>query len=534
MSFPTSPTNGQISVLNDINYVYNSANLSWTRIAGVLTSTNYLTITGTTSSINSTTGALVVVGGVGIQGDVNVGGNINITGILTASNFVGTFTGFVAGNVSGTASTASNIGGGGPGQLIYQVATSSTAFVGTGTSGQVLVSYGTSGPSFTSTISLTSLTITSPIDSSSNTTGALQVVGGVGIGGSLYVAGVVTATNFFAGTLRINSGSTLTTLVITGTNIASSTVTGAVQVAGGVGIGGNLYVGSVSTFTNTLNVNNTAVSTSTNTGALRVTGGAGIGGNLAVGGIIYANSLTTFPVGSNANLIVDPDGAGDLIVSTATDVIIYSPTAATSNVSGALRVVGGIGVGGDIYFGGNLYQNGTLFTGGGGGGTTTIIANNTGTTTTFVISNTTTSISTTTGALTVAGGVGVQGNLYVGGDLYDSGAKILATRSISVYQPGSLITTVGTIRWYAPFDITVTKINAWVITAPGASITISLAVNGGAIADVLIAGAGYNSTTYSLPINVDSGSYLTLNVTPSDTNAATGSDLYVVILYQAR
>ena len=219
MSFPSSPTNGQVSLLNGISYVYNSTSLSWTRVPGAVNSTNYLNITGSTSSVSSTTGALVVTGGVGIQGDVNIGGSLNILGILTASNFIGTFTGAVVGNISGSAATATNIAGGNPGQILYQSATSSTSFVGTGTSGQVLVSYGSTGPSFTSTISLTSLTITGPTDSSSSTTGALQVVGGVGIGGSLYVAGVITATNFFAGSLRINSGSTLTTLVITGTNI---------------------------------------------------------------------------------------------------------------------------------------------------------------------------------------------------------------------------------------------------------------------------------------------------------------------------
>jgi len=58
-------------------------------------------------------------------------------------------------------------------------------------------------------------------------TGDLQVLGGVGIGGGLYVAGSVSATNF----------------TLAGTTVATSTNTGALQVSGGVGIGGNLYAG---------------------------------------------------------------------------------------------------------------------------------------------------------------------------------------------------------------------------------------------------------------------------------------------------
>jgi hypothetical protein len=58
-------------------------------------------------------------------------------------------------------------------------------------------------------------------------TGDLQVLGGVGIGGGLYVAGSVSATNF----------------TLAGTTVATSTNTGALQVSGGAGIGGNLYAG---------------------------------------------------------------------------------------------------------------------------------------------------------------------------------------------------------------------------------------------------------------------------------------------------
>jgi hypothetical protein len=81
--------------------------------------------------------------------------------------------------------------------------------------------------------------------STSTTTGALQVVGGVGIGGSLYVGGEIVAQK-----LTIEYTTVTTTLVktddviqTTNSTAASSTTTGAVIVTGGVGIGGSLHVG---------------------------------------------------------------------------------------------------------------------------------------------------------------------------------------------------------------------------------------------------------------------------------------------------
>jgi hypothetical protein len=79
------------------------------------------------------------------------------------------------------------------------------------------------------------------------------------ISGSLQASGAVTITN--------NTASTTTT-------------TGALIVTGGIGIGGAINAGGAINFTN-----NTA-STTTTTGALRVTGGIGVGGNINTGGYI--------------------------------------------------------------------------------------------------------------------------------------------------------------------------------------------------------------------------------------------------------
>ncbi len=70
------------------------------------------------------------------------------------------------------------------------------------------------------------------------------------------------------------------------TTAASSTSTGALQVAGGAGIAGAVYVGGVTTITNS------TASSSTSTGALVVSGGVGVAGDVRVGGTLYVANLT--------------------------------------------------------------------------------------------------------------------------------------------------------------------------------------------------------------------------------------------------
>jgi hypothetical protein len=66
----------------------------------------------------------------------------NVSNTLTAGTFNGT--------VSGTATTATNIAGGAGGQIPYQSAENTTAFLANGTAGQILTSAGgTSAPTWT-------------------------------------------------------------------------------------------------------------------------------------------------------------------------------------------------------------------------------------------------------------------------------------------------------------------------------------------------------------------------------------------------
>ena len=114
--------------------------LSNTRIYGTGTVDTQLFVKGFQSVHSTATGALQVSGGIGVAG----GGFFS--GAVTATNFVGAF--------SGTASSANDIAGGTAGQLLYQISPGDTGFVGPGTAGQLLVSAGASIPVYTNTASI--------------------------------------------------------------------------------------------------------------------------------------------------------------------------------------------------------------------------------------------------------------------------------------------------------------------------------------------------------------------------------------------
>jgi hypothetical protein len=127
------------------------------------------------------------------------------------------------------------------------------------------------------------LRLTSTETSTTTDSGALVVAGGVGIGGNMNIGGPIKIFDLTS---------------------ATSTFSGALQVGGGVGINGdvfahryfaegvpldNLYWNG-GTITAPFIVQNPALATSTQTGAVQVWGGAGIGGDLYVGNSITLES----------------------------------------------------------------------------------------------------------------------------------------------------------------------------------------------------------------------------------------------------
>lgn len=187
-----------------------------------------------------------------------------------------------------------------------------------------------------------------------------QYVNKYGRAGGQTVFGGTAASNSL--TLRSTSNSTKGRVIIDETTASSSTTTGALTVSGGVGIQGNMFTGgyvvtsqiyggtaasntlTLRSTTNTTKgrvvVDETTNSTSPTTGAFTVAGGAGIQGNLAIGGAQYVNYGAT--VTSNYTV-----GDTDFIVpvntsSTLSNIVITLPNI-TAATRGRLIIVKDIG-----------------------------------------------------------------------------------------------------------------------------------------------------------------------------------------------
>jgi hypothetical protein len=228
----------------------------------------------------------------------------------------------------------------------------------------------------------------------------LTVVGGVGIGGNVYIGGIVTATNFYvdgspvvtaatlAGFVSIN-GATGTITISAGTDTAINTSGTAITISNTGNLQSITNRGSATS--NQIGIQNTNSSTSTTTGALVVTGGVGIGGNLNVGSnvkVVGVVTATNFYVNGYAVSTSTAGGGGSFTggsVSGATQ--FTNATLSTGTTTGAVTVIGGVGIGGNLYVGNTLTVLSTL-------SSTSSVSQN---------------------ALYVVGGLGVGSSLYVTG-----------------------------------------------------------------------------------------------------------------------
>jgi hypothetical protein len=278
---------------------------------------------------------------------------------------------------SGTGTSSGNV-------EIYLGATSAGIFLN-GANTQLTLS--TSNADLTLSTGTAATKITSTVDSSSSTTGALQVAGGVYIakdlvlgGGDIVATGVTTwnllntvatTINFGSGaTAAINIGSSDSAAVInlnTVLEASSSTVAG-VRLNSGIAVAKNAHIGG------TLNV----------TGNTFLTADLTIsGGDLISGAIASAfNLLTTQTAALNIGTSATPITIGSN--SNAAVVTFQSTKPATAVGAAGVVIAGGASIAENLYVGANILATGDITLSGGDLVATTAITNVVNTTATTV------------------------------------------------------------------------------------------------------------------------------------------------------
>ncbi len=198
-------------------------------------------------------------------------------------------------------------------------------------------------------------TFYSTTSATSTSSGALVVAGGLGLGGNLHVGGSVVQAG--GGTFSGTSGALALSAAGTNQNV-TLTPSGS----------GSVLVKGPLTATGRLSTTATTASTSPSTGALVVAGGFGLTGDMFIGGTISfadggqlaksASTLSLSAGGTDRSITLTPTGTGSVIAAgpfvVAGNHTVNSTSAATSTATGAFTVAGGVGIQKKLFLGDDL------------------------------------------------------------------------------------------------------------------------------------------------------------------------------------
>ena len=399
-----------------------------------LTANGVVTLNAGIAATTVNSGTLRVTGGVGVNGRIFVpetvlGGGVYVNELPNGLDYDSTVNGpFLHGLARGYMGTSDGAGTKSftvkwtDSQFLVQSSTEATDASG------ITGCFGTQGGASIAK----RLYVGSEDNASGYTSAGVVISGGVGIakdvclqtGAYLYLSGTTNGAQYNTtiqgpfvfgnggGYLGImNSGTRATSITsewnptqfrVLQTTASSSSTTGALTVAGGLGIAGSAFIGGTLSGANVRATSGTAA-ISTTTGALVVTGGIGVSGDVYIGG-----SILTSGGGLNANTLQGATWASPLAIGTGTPNI-----AVFSSVSGPLT--------------------GTVGAGTRNSGAFTTVTSDTASFTAGVPSS-----SFNTGTVVVTGGLGVSGKLYTGDDIMSEGVvKSTATFNAGGYDGNS-------------------------------------------------------------------------------------------------
>ncbi len=188
-----------LSVNATLSHVTTVGTLTTLGVSGSSTLSGQLSITNTTASISSGTGALTVSGGAGFSGAVNLASTLGVTGQSNLGVVRTTGTVTVANTTTSTSASTGAL----------------TVSGGAGVTGAVNVgsTLGVTGQSSLGVVQMTGVvTVANTTASTSASTGALSVSGGLGVQGSANVGGTVNVT----GAVGVGTAAPVTKLHVIG------------------------------------------------------------------------------------------------------------------------------------------------------------------------------------------------------------------------------------------------------------------------------------------------------------------------------
>ena len=365
----TAGTDTAVSGSTGTITVWNTSTLQSVTNRGSVTN-NAISITNASGSISTASGALQVAGGAGIGQNLYVGGLLNVKGPATFSDqvvFNGTATFIYSTNTYYT-------------DNLIELHTTSTGVttewtfddgqdiglrfhyfnrtLATGTNAALVLSAdeqylewfssgAETGGVFTGTAVHGTFKTANVIlngtatNNNNSTTGALQVAGGVGIGSDLWVGGI----SGTASSTAVNQQAFIVNANGLGVN-GDSYINGKVGISGNIVGGANISIAGISTVTGASYLN----------GAVTANSSLGVAGNFNVTGTTFLSGAAT----ANSTLGVrgDFNVTGTTVLAGLTTVTNLTQSAGTN--SGAFQVLGGVGIGGNLNVGGNIFVAGQI------------------------------------------------------------------------------------------------------------------------------------------------------------------------------